>query len=285
MVVLGAIAMSGPGCSSGDELSCGAGTVESGGECVPDGAADAGAGSGGSAGFAGSAGAGGDGGASGQAGAEAQALCAKNGNCPTVAMVTVPWADPAKATYEMDAHETTLAEYKRFLADVEAGIVPDLSGGTCAEQEDYTQDDFCLDLAANDYDYDPENDDWPVVCIDWCSAQAYCSWAGKRLCGHNEELADNEWYNACSSQGTNEFGASLKTEEECSLPKSCEDASGLFNMTWGAAEWVDGCLEGDGNTERCEMGAGFHHTPGAQCHVFNFRGNSADGIVTLRCCR
>lgn len=62
----------------------------------------------------------------------------------------------------------------------------------------------------------------PVHYVDWCDAQAYCTWAKKRLCANiptgpaakptpvtpgaaNNIAASDAWYNACSAQGTKTY--------------------------------------------------------------------------------
>ncbi|HEY8072933.1 MAG TPA: SUMF1/EgtB/PvdO family nonheme iron enzyme, partial [Labilithrix sp.] len=42
-------------------------------------------------------------------------------------------------------------------------------------------------------------EDYPVVCVDWCSAFAYCAWRGKRLCN------GSEWVDACSDRGAKTY--------------------------------------------------------------------------------
>ena len=42
--------------------------------------------------------------------------------------------------------------------------------------------------------YDPAaKAERPVVCVDWCDAQAYCRAAGKRLCGRIQTGASLPW--------------------------------------------------------------------------------------------
>jgi len=63
----------------------------------------------------------------------------------------------------IDAQETSVAQYR---ACVEAG--------QCQRPFDYRRSHYC------NYDA-PQRHDYPVNCINWHQAQAYCSWRGARL--------------------------------------------------------------------------------------------------------
>ncbi|MBI4703521.1 MAG: SUMF1/EgtB/PvdO family nonheme iron enzyme [Deltaproteobacteria bacterium] len=113
--------------------------------------------------------------------------------CPTdlpgPKLVQVPAA--GVGSFCMDARETTRGEYDAFVA-AKAGDL----GGQPAEC--FWNDSFTPFL----FTVGPENElpegviaycehkswegvpaDWPVTCVDFCDALAYCEWAGKRLCG------------------------------------------------------------------------------------------------------
>ncbi|MBI5534981.1 MAG: SUMF1/EgtB/PvdO family nonheme iron enzyme [Deltaproteobacteria bacterium] len=131
---------------------------------------------------------------------------------------------PEGTTYCIDSTEVTQAHYAQFLAAVQA--TPGTEHPECGLNKDYSPT-LWPDSAENEF---CKHDMWtpsatpnrPVVCIDWCDAYAYCTWAGKRLCGKvgggpgpfspgtvsgpdpNNPAANaslSEWYNACSQGG------------------------------------------------------------------------------------
>lgn len=72
-------------------------------------------------------------------------------------------------TYCVDSTEVTGRQYLEFLAAK--------AGDTSGQPVDCSWN-TTFEPAA---DIDPN--EYPVAFVDWCDALAYCTWAGKRLCG------------------------------------------------------------------------------------------------------
>src|SRR5687768_8948875 len=171
---------------TGDAGDSGMGAMASGGQ--------AGAGKGGSS-SSGGATSGGTGGSSAAgAGGGMVEPCPDEAGSP---MVRVPLE---AGGFCIDAHETTRGEYMEFLE--EGAAAPQQAH--CAWNESFEPTEG-------------QNDDvnLPVVGVDFCDAEAYCYWAGKRLCGKigggGTEFDDyasameSEWQAACSRAGTRLF--------------------------------------------------------------------------------
>jgi formylglycine-generating enzyme required for sulfatase activity len=151
--------------------------------------------------------------------------------------------------------------------------------------------------------------------VGWCDARAYCEWAGKRLCGQvgggAVDLADaadaakDEWFNACSFQGTKaypygntyepetcngyDFGSLTSYYFPSNIMPACEGGfPGLFQMSGNVAEWTDACNGSSGEDDLC-LARGADGTSGGSfmgCGNTDGlieRGNAARG-AGIRCC-
>ncbi len=187
----------------------------------------------------------------------------------------------------IDTTEVSRAQYEAWLE-----TTPDASGqtGACAANDDFTPSCQWPPGGA-----DPA---YPVVCVDWCDANAFCEAAGKRLCGGVgdgaeypfESYADaavSEWQAACTSGGLYDYpyGNDLDTticrgadaedhttwgyldvgsSEGCHSPEAGYAA--VYDMSGNAAEWDNSC-EGDGAEDGCRIrGGSFEHNEhGLRC--------------------
>ena len=107
-----------------------------------------------------------------------------------MALIDVPGA----TKFCMDKTEVSRAQYDEF---VKSGTTPAAKHSECANNLERAPVERCLAL---------ENpcagescSSRPQVCIDYCDAEAYCSWAGKTLCGTDDgkeltkPLLQTEW--------------------------------------------------------------------------------------------
>ena len=163
-------------------------------------------------------------------------------------------------------------------------------------------------------------DSLPIVQVNWCHANAFCAWAGKRLCktldGSRPFLNDasaqtSEWYLACSNGGQRQYPyGDTYDPEACKTPgakspdpnrravglyPTCVGGfPGIFDLSGGVHEWVDGCDVDVGPNDQCRTeGSSYSHPLPAE-HACSFAEASADGgydhrtasgdDVGFRCC-
>jgi formylglycine-generating enzyme required for sulfatase activity len=130
----------------------------------------------------------------------------------------------------------------------------------------------------------PVSDARPVVRVDWCDAKAYCTWAGKHLCGKigggaNDftafaDAAQSEWYRACSNAVATIFpygdefdaatcntleGGGMSTGQVATYPE-CRGLDfpydHVYDMSGNVWEWEDSCNASVGQDDSCRLRGG-----------------------------
>jgi formylglycine-generating enzyme len=206
----------------------------------------------------------------------------------------------------IDATEVTVADYAGFAA---LDFHPIVLSSPCLwklQVEWFRPDDWDQQLEG---DFDN-----PVRGVDWCDAEAYCKWAGKRLCGvvgggpaKLEQLIDapNEWHRACSDGGVSSwpYGNNYKKHACNGLDQGIADITpvasfadcvggveGLFDMSGNLWEWTNACGEDPGAEhweQDCQRrGGSFHSSKDVlRCSVDSRRHRGyRDSSTGIRCC-
>jgi len=202
----------------------------------------------------------------------------------------------------IDPYEVTQLDYAAFLGSKKG----DVSGqpAECASNTSY------VPLGG----FPPKPTSVPITWIDWCDATAYCTWAGKRLCGAVDGGAlpldrmatvDDEWFMACShdNDGLHELPYSNGYDPRaCNGPendaggavpvgsmKKCEGGFvGLFDMSGNVREWIASCgVDRDGGRTCGTRGGAYYDNPSSSLYCSRNPTAPADlqnvGIG-FRCC-
>jgi formylglycine-generating enzyme required for sulfatase activity len=224
--------------------------------------------------------------------------------------VRIATSNPAahQGAYCIDATEVTNAQYQEFLgAGLPGGVV---LPPPCAGQKDFTP----RDGAGNPVPFQPGQENFPVVQVNWCDAYAFCAWAGKRLCGQigggalapgntetNATLA--QWYDACSKGGALAYpygntynmttcggggaGAGSDIGPVEVRPGCVGGYPGIYDMSGSVWEWNDVCADNSA-TGFCHVyGGAFDSLMPAELACKGERNWSRDASadnIGIRCC-
>jgi formylglycine-generating enzyme required for sulfatase activity len=218
--------------------------------------------------------------------------------------------------YCIDSTEVTRGQYQAWL---DSNPFTDGQRSECAFNTDFAPDAHCMGQA------DPSADcpSHPVVCVDWCDANAYCQAVGKRLCGKIgggaypfydlKNMGQSQWYQACISGGANniypygntyrasacngrDYQESLHpgrftTVPVASMPQ-CQSAilgyQGVFDLSGNVEELQDSCDAGGEYTGLdCETRGGyfFHADMFLDCsQSFSQPIQIGSSEIGFRCC-
>lgn len=228
------------------------------------------------------------------------------GNCST----TLPGicVRPAvnAGTVSIDATEVTVGQYYQFMK----AKGDDSSGqpSQCSWNADFTP------VAPFGTVFEPKmaEYDYPIVNVNWCSAYAYCQWAGRRLCGKigggplavggdRTDPTKSQWMLACAGPSSlaypygNDFvdgrcngpRAQATVAPVASFPQCVGAYPGLYDMSGNVYEWLDSC-DGDLCSHQGGSSYAFSGTPAETSMLCRFVPSgvitTADSSIGFRCC-
>lgn len=208
--------------------------------------------------------------------------------------------------YCIDAAEVTNEEYLAFTKRYTPETV--IASTACANNPSLIPDTDCSTALT-----DVPSRKLPVVCVDYCDAEAYCAMQGKRLCGRvggtmndpgdNVNAAASEWYAACAGpQETAYPYGNAASASKCNASgyspadmgprdlatmSECEGGyAGIFNMSGNVAEWEWSCSSSSSNASCSTRGGSFQDGPyEVKCSgSINMGRHDAAATVGFRCC-
>ncbi len=217
----------------------------------------------------------------------------------------------AAAGFCIDSTEVTVAQYTQFLAATPTVLQPP----ECAWNSSYALKTNGTQGCVADKNDVTKHPRYPVTCMDWCDAVAYCTWAGKNLCGSTTEggalafdhatQASAEWFLACTTPALHTYPTGTTYDGGCNTirdgggsardvaadPRCVGGYPGLYDLAGNAEEWIAACDTSGGadrSQDEChELGDswGYAATGTARCDNLDSDPRSGQfDSVGFRCC-
>jgi formylglycine-generating enzyme len=204
----------------------------------------------------------------------------KNGICTRCADDMHRIISNAGDFYCIDDGEVTNADYLAFTQRYTVDTV--IATTECGANTSLVPDTACSDALT-----DVPSKNLPVVCVDFCDAQAYCMMRGRRLCGRVGGVMNNpgddanaiasEWYGACAGpdETTYPYGNSASATacngsayspadmgpRDLATMSDCRGTSGIYNLSGNVAEWEWSCSSSKANAICSTRGGSFKDGP------------------------
>jgi len=214
--------------------------------------------------------------------------------------------------YCIDQTEVTNQQYGAFL-----GSSPSAQTGDCAWNTSFSPATMSV-TCPSPLPYDPVGKAfYPVSCVDWCDALAYCQAVGKHLCGaingggalapgSSADANQSQWYRACSQSGARRYpygslyqgtycnGVDAPTSGSVPVNSMTQCQGGypnLYDMSGNVREWENAC-SGSGQTGTCAQRGGGYLDPDnpppdttLECSSAGAtRRDTRDRTLGFRCC-
>jgi formylglycine-generating enzyme len=222
--------------------------------------------------------------------------------CPSgsgPSMVRIP---TTTGSFCIDSSEVTKSDYQTFLA---SGPDPTANQGAfCGWNASF--------IPSSGWPPTIADASKPVGGVDYCDAQAYCKWAGKRMCGRvgggalsfaESTTPTSEWVFTCTGAGTrlypygNTYDANKCNGGETMPAPGLESAkarptcevSGVYDLAGNAHEWIDSCVvTATPETDPCVISSSSydgHPMADMACTAMGTGSrNTSHSAITFRCC-
>lgn len=165
----------------------------------------------------------------------------------------------AGTAFCIDSTEVTVQQYADFQKAGFTGTQP----AECTWNSSFDPDVGTPATGCTLSNVDPTlHGDFPISCVDWCDAWAFCNWAGKTLCGnvngsslaYSDSITTSaEWYTACATPAQNTYPTGATYDGGCDTNGNASALAvasdtqcvggypGLFDMAGNVEEWIDAC--------------------------------------------